>query len=59
MHFFKKWFQDRTGLIRLVLLLFVSLNLFFAHRMFSVSLLLALAHILVAVVLLLGAIFIH
>ena len=47
------------GLIRLVLLLFVGLNLFSAHRMFSVSLPLALAHIIVAVVLLLGVILIH
>jgi hypothetical protein len=46
-------------LIRLALLLFVVLNLFFAHQMFSVSLLLALAHILVAVVLVLAAILIH
>jgi hypothetical protein len=46
-------------LIRLVLLLFVGLNLFSAHRMFSVSLPLALAHIIVAVVLLLGVILIH
>jgi hypothetical protein len=59
MDFFKKRFQDRTGLIRLILLLFVGLNLFSAHRMFSVSLLLALAHIIVAVVLLLAAILIH
>ena len=53
MNSFKKWLQDHLGLIRLVLLLFVGLNLFSAHRMFSVSLLLALAHIIVAVVLLL------
>jgi hypothetical protein len=46
-------------LIRLVLLLFVDLNLISAHRMFSVSLLLVLAHIIVAVVLLLGVILIH
>jgi hypothetical protein len=46
-------------LIRLVLLLFVDLNLISAHRMFSVSLLLVLAHIIVAVVLLLGVIRIH
>jgi hypothetical protein len=59
MDLFKKWFQDHTGLIRLVLLLFVGLNLFSAYRMFSVSLLLALAHIIVAVGLLLAAIFIH
>jgi hypothetical protein len=59
MHFFKKWFQDRTGLIRPVILLFVGLNLFSARRMFSASLLLALAHILVAVVSLLGAVLIY
>jgi len=53
MNFFKKWLRDHLGLIRLVLLLFVGLSLVFAHRMFSVSLLLALAHIIVAVVLLL------
>jgi hypothetical protein len=46
-------------LIRLVLLLFVGLNLISAHRMFSVSLLLVFAHIIVAVVLLLGVILIH
>jgi hypothetical protein len=59
MNSFKKWLQDHLGLIRLALLLFVGLNLFSAHRMFSVSLLLALAHIHVAAVLLLGAILIH
>jgi hypothetical protein len=59
MNFFKKWRQDHTGLIRLVLLLFVGLNLFSAYRMFSVSLLLALAHIIVAMVLLLAAILIR
>jgi len=53
MNFFKKWLRDHLGLIRLVLLLFVGLSLVFAHRIFSVSLLLALAHIIVAVVLLL------
>ena len=56
---FKKWLQDHLGLIRLVLFLFVGLNLFPAPRMFSVSLLLVLAHITVAGVLLLGAILIH
>jgi len=55
----KKWLQDHLGLIRLVLLLFVGLNLISAHRMFSVSLLLVLAHITAAVVLLLGVILIH
>jgi len=40
-------------------LLFVGLNLLPGHRMFSVSLLLVLAHIIVAVVLLLGVILIH
>ena len=59
MNSFKKWLQDHLGLIRLVLLLFVGVNLLFAHRMFIVSLLLVLAHIIVAVVLLLGAILIH
>jgi hypothetical protein len=58
-NFFKKWAQNHPGLIRLVLLLFVGLNLFSAHQMFSVSLLLAVAHIIVAVVLLLGAILTH
>jgi hypothetical protein len=56
---FKKWLQDHLGLMRIVLLLFVGLNLFSAHRMFSVSLLLALAHIVVAAVLLLAVIVIH
>jgi hypothetical protein len=59
MNSFKKWLQDHLALIRLVLLLFVGLNLISARRMFSVSLLLVLAHIIVAVVLLLGAILIH
>jgi hypothetical protein len=59
MHSFKKWLQDHLGLIRFVLLLFVGLNLFSAHRMFSVSLLLVLAHIIVAVVLLLEVILIR
>jgi len=59
MNSFKKLFQDDLGLVRLGLLPFVGLNLFSAHRVFRVSLLLALAHILVAVVLLLAAIVIH
>ena len=59
MNFFKKWLQDHLGLIRLLLLLFVGLNLISAHRMFSVSLLLVLAHIIVAVLLFLGVILIH
>jgi hypothetical protein len=59
MNSFQKWLQDHLGLIRLALLLFVGLDLFSARRMFFVSLLLALAHVLVAVVLLLGAILIH
>jgi hypothetical protein len=59
MNSFKKWLQDHLALIRLVLLLFVGLNLFSAHRTFSVSLLLVLSHIIVAVVLLLGVILIH
>jgi hypothetical protein len=46
-------------LIRLALFLLVGLNLFSAHRMFSVSLILVLAHIFVAAVLLLEAILIH
>ena len=59
MNSFMKWLQGHLGLIRLVLLLFVGLNLFSAHRMFSVSLLLVLAHIIVAVALLLEVILIH
>ena len=59
MNSFMKLLQGHLGLIRLVLLLFVGLNLFSAHRMFSVSLLLVLAHIIVAVALLLGVILIH
>jgi hypothetical protein len=59
MNSFKKWLQDHLGLMRIVLLLFVSVNLVSAHRMFSVSLILVLAHILVAVALLLEAILIH
>ena len=59
MNSFMKWPHDHIGLIRLVLLLFVRLNLFSAHRMFPVSLLLVLAHIIVAVVLLLGVILIQ
>ena len=59
MNSFTKCLQDHLGLIRLVLLLFVDLNLISAHRMFSVSLLLVLAHIIVAGVLLLGVIRIH
>jgi len=59
MNFFQKWLQDQLWLIRLALLLCVGLNLFSAHRILSKSLLLVVAHILVAVVLLLGAILIH
>jgi hypothetical protein len=59
MNSFQKWLQDHLWLIRVVLLLFVGLNLFSAHRMFSVSLSLAIAHVIVAVVLLLGAILTH
>jgi hypothetical protein len=59
MNSFMKWLQDHLGLVRLALLLLVGLNLFSPHRMFSVSLLLALAHIIVAVLLSLGAILIH
>ena len=56
---FKKWLLDHRGLIRLLLLLFVGLNLFSAHRTFFVSLLLVLAKITVAVVLLMAVILIH
>jgi hypothetical protein len=59
MNSFEKWLQGHLGLVRLVLLLFVGLNLLSAHRMFSVSLLLVLAHVIVAVVLLLGVILIQ
>jgi hypothetical protein len=59
MNSYKKWLQDHLWLIRLVLLLFVAFNLISAHRMFSVSPLLALVHIIMVVVLLLGAILIH
>jgi hypothetical protein len=59
MNSFKKWLQDHLGLMRFVLLLFVGLNLLSAHRMFSVSLILVLAHVFVAAVLLLEAILIH
>jgi len=59
MHFSKNWLQDRLGLIHLDLALCVGLNLFSAHRMFSVSLILTLAHVIVAVVLSLGVILIH
>ena len=58
MNSFQKWLQDHLALIRLGLLLFVGLNLLSTHQMFSVSLL-ALAHIIVAVVLLLEAFLIH
>jgi FtsH-binding integral membrane protein len=54
-----KWLHDHTGLIRIVLFLFVGLNLYSAYRIFSESPLLVLAHTFVAVVLLLGAILIH
>ena len=56
---FKKWLQDRLGLIRLVLLLFVGLNLYSAHRIFCESPTLVLAHVIMAVLLLLGTILIH
>ena len=59
MNSFQKWLQDHLWLTRLALLLCVGLNLFSAHRMLSVSLLLAFAHVLVAVVPLLGAILVH
>jgi len=56
---FQKRLQDHLGSNRFALLLFVGLNIFSARRMFSISLLLALAHTIAAVVLLLGAILIH
>jgi len=59
MNSFKDWLQDHLWLIRICLLLLVGLNLFSAHRMLSVSLILTLAHIIVVVVLLLGAILIR
>ena len=59
MNFFMKWLQDHLGSIRVVLLLFVVLNLYSAHRVFFESPVLVLAHLIMAVVLLLGAIFIH
>jgi hypothetical protein len=59
MNSLKDWLHDHLWLIRICLLLLVGLNLFSAHRMFNVSLLLALAHVIMAVVLLLGAILIH
>ena len=59
MNSFQKWLQDHLALIRLALFVCVGINLFSAHRMLSVSLLLAVAQILMAVVLLLGAILIH
>ena len=59
MNSFKKWLQDDLGLMRIVLLLFVGLNLFSAHRMLSVSLLLAFVHVLVAIALFAAAILIH
>jgi hypothetical protein len=59
MNSLQKWLQDHPGLIRFALFLCVGLNLFSAHRMFSVSLILVLAHIFVVIVLLLVAIFIH
>jgi len=59
MNSFQKWLQDHLGLIRLALFLCGGLNLFSAHRMLSVSLLLVFAHVLVAVVLLLAAVLIH
>lgn len=59
MNKFKKWLEDHPALIRTVLLLFVGLNLYSAHRISSVSTLMALAHLTMAVVLLLGTILIH
>jgi hypothetical protein len=56
---FKNWLQDHLWLVRICLLLLVGLNLFSVRRMFSVSLRMTLAHIIVAVVLLLGAILIR
>jgi len=57
--FNKTGLQDRPGLIRICLLLLAGLNLFSAHSMFSVSPILVLGHIIVAVVLLLAAVLIH
>jgi hypothetical protein len=59
MNKFKKWLEHHPGSIRLVLLLFVGLNLYSARRISSVSSLMALAHLTMAVVILLGAILIH
>jgi len=59
MNSFRKWFQDHLGLTRMVLLLFVGLNLFSAYRIFCESPVLVLAHVIMAVVLLLAAIFVH
>jgi hypothetical protein len=59
MHKFKKWLEAHPGLIRLVLLLFVALNLYSAHRISSVSTLMAFSHLTMAAALLLSAILIH
>ena len=59
MNSLKEWLQDHLGLTRMLLLLFVGLNLFSVHQVFSISLILVLAHIFVAVSLLLGAILIR
>ena len=56
MNSFKDWFQDPVGLTRRILLLFAGLNLYSAYRMLFESLLLVLAHVVVAVVLLLGVV---
>lgn len=58
MNKFKKWLEDHPASIRLLLLLFVGLNLYSAHRISSESKLMVLAHLTMAVVLLLGAILI-
>jgi hypothetical protein len=59
MNTLKKWLQGRFWLIRLCLLLLVGVNLFSAYRIFPESPILVLAHVIMAVVLLLGAILIH
>ena len=59
MNSFNKCLQDHPGSIRLVVLLFVGINLYSAHRMFSASPLMTFAHVVAAVVLLQAAILVH
>jgi len=59
MNSFDQWLQKHLGLIRLGLFMLVGLNLFSAYRMFPLSRLLAFTHVIVAVVLLLGAVLIR